>query len=180
MAMRIFLWGFMGAGKTFLGKALADVLQMPFYDLDAEIESVTQKSVADLFAELGEAYFRELETQTLHTFETKPAFVMACGGGTPCYADNASWMKKHGITVWINPPVELLVKRLKSEKQHRPLLAQVPDEQLEEVIRHKLAQRSIYYSQAHLTIEAKCTPVARLKNQLQHLADLLTSYNHYL
>jgi len=177
--MRIFLWGFMGAGKSFLGKALADALQIPFYDLDAAIESMARKSIADLFAEHGEAYFRKLETQTLHTFETKPAFVIACGGGTPCYADNARWMKQQGITVWINPPVETLVKRLKSEKLHRPLLAQVPDDQLEEVVRQRLAQRIIYYSQAHLIIREECIPINILKDQLQRIADQRTSSNQH-
>jgi len=170
MNMRVFLWGFMGSGKTFLGKSLADALQVPFYDLDAEIETATGTTISTLFAEKGEPCFRTLETDTLHTFQHKPAFILACGGGTPCHADNAAWMKKQGITVWLNPPVEVLVRRLLPEKQHRPLLAQVPDTQLETVIREKLAQRSTYYSQAHLIIRDEHVDIPAFKNQLLLMA----------
>ncbi|MBX5439678.1 MAG: shikimate kinase [Thermoflavifilum sp.] len=179
MRTRIFLWGFMGAGKTALGKALAEALQVPFYDLDAEIEAATQQSIAHLFATRGEAYFRKQETTILRSFQHEAAFVMACGGGTPCYDDNAEWMKQQGITLWINPPIEVLVKRLKPEKRHRPLIAQVPDEQLEQVVREKLIQRVPYYSKAHLMMQEETIDIPVLIKQLQRIANQLNIYNHH-
>ncbi|MCL6523780.1 MAG: shikimate kinase [Thermoflavifilum sp.] len=174
MEIRIFLWGFMGAGKTFLGHSLADAFEVPFYDLDQLIEQQEKLSVSTIFYQYGEDYFRETEARVLRSMKNIPAFVMACGGGAPCYHDNAAWMKQHGITVWLNPPISTLIKRLQPEKKHRPLLAQVPDEKLEATIREMLQQRLAFYSQAHITVSEENVDITSLLLHLQALAQAFT------
>ncbi|MFM7223224.1 MAG: shikimate kinase [Bacteroidota bacterium] len=165
----IYLWGFMGSGKSFLGKQLAETLGITFVDLDARIESQQASSIAAIFKEKGEGTFREFEQQALHacTEELKQmsvkgnqptpyAGVISCGGGTPCFYDNVEYMNEQGRTIWLNPPVEVLVERLEHERSHRPVLAGVHSSELKQFVLDKLQQRiSCYERAAHIISPAR-------------------------
>lgn len=146
--MKIFLIGMMGTGKTYWCKKLAKKLKVGGYDLDFLIESHEEKTIAEIFADEGEAYFRRAETKILHWFKEKKSFVLATGGGTPCFHENMQWMNEAGITVWIDEPVEVLVARLQPEKEHRPLIKNLSDAELKQFLTDKLVQRFPFYHQA--------------------------------
>lgn len=146
--MKIFLLGMMGTGKSFWTKKLSRKLKTGGYDLDFLIESDEEKTIAEIFAEDGEAHFRKTEAKILRWFGEKKTFVLATGGGTPCFYDNMEWMNKHGITIWIDESIDTLVQRLKPEKEHRPLIRDLSDHELSAFLSGKLAERSSYYQQA--------------------------------
>jgi shikimate kinase len=151
--MKIFLIGFMGCGKTHWGRELSHKLQLPFFDLDNVIEEKEEKDISSIFAEMGEEYFRMLEKDVLYMLtESHDGFVMACGGGTPCFFNNIDYMKKHGATVWINCSVECLYNRLVKEKSKRPLISSISDAELKTFIIRKFSDRKIFYQQASVII----------------------------
>lgn len=145
---RIFLIGMMGTGKSFWCKKLAKKIKCAAYDLDFLVETMEEKTIAEIFAEDGEAYFRKAETKMLHNFIQKKSFVLATGGGTPCFNDNMQWMNAHGVTIWIDEPIPVLVQRLQAEKEHRPLIASLSDDALETFLTKKLEERKPFYAQA--------------------------------
>jgi shikimate kinase len=152
--MKIFLIGFMGSGKTYCGKQLSGKLHIPFYDLDELVVTERGKTINEIFAEDGEEYFRLKEKEILHTItESHETFIMACGGGTPCYFNNIEYMNESGVTVWMNTPVDILHERLLKEKENRPLLKELSDEQLKSYIIKKFADRKMYYEQAAIRID---------------------------
>lgn len=144
----MFLIGMMGTGKTYWCKKLAKKLKVGGYDLDFLIESHEERTIAEIFAEEGEAYFRRTETKILQWFKEKKSFVLATGGGTPCFHENMQWMNEQGITIWIDEPVEVLMARLQPEKEHRPLIKNLSDAELKEFLTEKLVQRYPFYHQA--------------------------------
>ena len=151
--MRVFLLGFMGCGKTHWGKLIGQKLNIPFFDLDEEIVSSEGKSINDIFAEQGEEYFRLKEKEVLYMItENHESFVMASGGGTPCFYNNIDYMNKSGTTVWFNCSVDCLFKRLVNEKEKRPLIRNLTDDQLKAYIMKKYADRKIFYQQASIII----------------------------
>ena len=151
--MRVFLIGFMGCGKTHWGKQLSEKLQMPFFDLDSLIEEREGKTVTEIFAEMGEEYFRMLEKDVLYMItESHPTFVMACGGGAPCFFNNIDYMKSRGTTVWINCSTDCLYSRLVKEKEKRPLIQAIPDNELRSFIIKKYSDRKIFYQQAQVIL----------------------------
>jgi shikimate kinase len=152
--MTIFLIGFMGCGKTYVGQALADKLGFNFIDLDSAIEALAEKKIIDIFNNEGEAVFRTMETDTLHKI-FRENMVISTGGGTPCFADNMSWMQSKGLTIFLNPSIEIISERLKKEKSKRPLIANVPDEALKEHIYKLYLHRLPFYQMADLSIEAE-------------------------
>jgi len=151
--MRIFLIGFMGCGKTHWGKRMSEKLQLPFFDLDSLIEEREGKSITDIFAEMGEEYFRMLEKDVLYMItESHESFVMACGGGAPCFFNNIDYMKSRGTTVWINCSTDCLYSRLVKEKEKRPLIRSIPNEELKSYIIKKYSDRKIFYQQADVIL----------------------------
>lgn len=150
---RIFLVGFMGSGKTHWGKIWAEVTGLDFYDLDEEIESKAGMSVSAIFETHGEGNFRELEKTELREFEKKENFILACGGGTPCFSDNLAWMKSAGRVLYLKAAAETIASHLKEERQKRPLISQVPDGGLLAFIGEKLRERESYYNQADQILE---------------------------
>lgn len=153
--MKVFLIGFMGCGKTYWGKRLSEKLQLPFFDLDAKIEEHEGRPIPQIFGEEGEEYFRLLEKDVLHLLcENHESFVMACGGGTPCFFNNIDYLKKQGTVVWINCSVDCLFQRLVHEKNNRPLIRDLSDAALRSYITKKFSDRKIFYQQAHVTISS--------------------------
>ena len=146
--IRIFLIGYMGSGKTTLGKAFAKERGLTFVDLDWYIEERFHKTVGQLFSSLGEDGFRNLEKRMLHEVADFEDVVIATGGGTPCFFDNMEFMNSRGETVFLNATMKALFRRLKIAKQQRPLLAQKTDEELVDFITQALEQRMDFYSQA--------------------------------
>lgn len=169
--MKIFLIGFMGSGKTTLGRLLADELQTSFIDLDERIERDQGMSVSRIFAEKGEDFFRELEASVLRNIVSgENDFVMACGGGTPCFHQNMAFMNKEGIPVWLDTPREVLAERLLSAPDQRPLISGLSREQLRTFISERLEQRMQWYGQARLVIDPSKFSIKDISRKLKEYA----------
>jgi shikimate kinase len=149
--MRIFLTGFPGSGKTYLGKLWAEDNGLFFYDLDTLIEEEERMRIDKIFAEYGEDYFREKEAAVLRNTDRFDNCIIACGGGTPCFFDNAAWMKKNGILVFLNETSENLFHHLVNDKKDRPLVPKTAVE-LQQYIKEKPADRLTFYRESHITI----------------------------
>lgn len=150
--MKIFLIGFMGCGKSTMGKKLAQQLGYAFIDLDQEIEKILGSTINEYFVAHGEAEFRKLESETLKTFAYPANAVVATGGGAPCFFDNMDWMNGEGISVYIEMSAGALAKRLEGGKEKRPLLRDLNEAQMIEFIESKLNERDVFYKRALLTI----------------------------
>lgn len=151
---RIFLIGYMGAGKTTMGKSLAQVMGLEFIDLDNWIEARQHKTIKEIFAEVGEEDFRKLERAGLEEVSTYENVILSLGGGTPCFFDNMEVVNRAGTSVYLKPSEEVLIKRLIKGKHKRPLLADKSDDEILQVIREQLAWREPYYLKANITFEA--------------------------
>jgi shikimate kinase len=151
--IRIILIGYMGAGKTTVGKALAAALGVPFYDLDWYITMRYRKSVSEIFAERGEEGFRDLERRMLHEAAEFENVVLSCGGGTPCFFDNMEYMNSLADTIYLKAAPDVLATHLKMGKGRRPLIEGKSPEELEAYIRESLQARESFYSQAKHTID---------------------------
>ncbi len=149
----IYLIGFMGCGKSYLGKLLAKRLQYDFIDMDAYLEAKESKTIAQIFKEGGEGAFRKLERDYLTASGDFEKTVIATGGGCPCFYDNMEWMDVSGQTIYLKTPTAVLVNRLQSETAHRPLLAGKSKKELAEFIEAKLLERAPYYEQAQIIFE---------------------------
>lgn len=150
----IFLIGFMGSGKSTLGRALSRATGMQFIDLDLYIECRFHASVRDIFASQGEDAFRDIERRMLKEVCDFEDVIVACGGGTPCFFDNIDIMNRSGITVMLDASRPRLLQRLKLGRRKRPLIAAMTDEQLEQYISEALEIRMPYYSKASVTFMA--------------------------
>jgi shikimate kinase len=150
--MLIFLVGFMGTGKTHWGKRWSQAYQIPFVDLDDAIEAAEGKTIPDIFALHGEAYFRDIETKTLRDLSQKKNIIIACGGGTPCFHNNMKWMNDHGITIYLTAPAEIIMKRVMVQQDKRPLLRDMNPIELLAYIEQTIKSREPYYSQAKITL----------------------------
>ncbi|MFZ9388091.1 MAG: shikimate kinase [Chitinophagaceae bacterium] len=151
--MKIFLIGFMGSGKTHWGRLLSQKLGLPFFDMDEQVVAHAGKSIPEIFSEEGEEQFRIMEKEVLYMItESHESFIMACGGGSPCFFNNIDYMNQSGTTVWIDTPTEILFDRLVREKESRPLIRNLSDEQLRGFIARKFADRRIYYEQASIKV----------------------------
>jgi len=167
--MKIFLLGFMGSGKTHWGRQISQKLKLRFFDLDEEIVSHAGKSISEIFAENGEEYFRLLEKDILHILaESHESFVMACGGGTPCFFNNIEYMNKTGTTAWVHTSVESLFSRLLAEKDKRPLIRDLGDDQLKGFIIKKYADRKMYYEQADVVVEEENITLEQMVEKIFH------------
>ena len=150
---RIILVGYMGVGKTTIGRALAKSLNLKFYDLDWYIESRQHKTVKQLFDEKGEEGFREIERNMLHEVAEFEDVVVSCGGGTPCFFDNIDYMNRQGDTLYLKATPEVLYQHLKMGRNVRPLLLNKTQEELMTFITEQLSQREPFYSKARHTID---------------------------
>ena len=146
--MKIFLIGFMGCGKSTLGRKLATRLGYTLVDLDHQIEKMTSGTVANYFSTYGEDAFRKLESETLKSFDYPKNCVIATGGGTPCYFDNMEWMNANGLTIYIEMSPVALAKRLEQGIAKRPLLSNLSEEGIVHFIENKLEERNPFYKQA--------------------------------
>lgn len=152
---RIFLIGYMGAGKTTVGKDLAARMGLSFIDLDGYIERRYCKTVRQLFAEKGEEAFREIERKMLHEVSMFEDVLISTGGGTPCFYENMAFMKEAGTVIYLKVSVEELTKRLELCKHTRPVLQGRSGDALKSFIADSLRQREPFYHQASIVFEAE-------------------------
>ena len=148
MMRRIILIGYMGAGKTTIGKALARHLGLPFYDLDWYIETRRHKTIPQIFSEVGEDGFRKIEHNMLHEVAEFEDVVISCGGGTPCFFDNIDYMNQQAQVVYLKATPQVLYEHLAMSKHERPLLKGKSSDELIDFITTQLATREPFYSKA--------------------------------
>ncbi|MDR0394122.1 MAG: shikimate kinase [Tannerella sp.] len=153
--IRIFLVGYMGAGKTTLGKALARRMHLSYIDTDQFIENRYHKKVCDLFASGGEAHFRKIEYHTLCEVSEIENVVISTGGGLPCFQDSMVIMNRAGTTVYLDVPAEELATRLKASKTVRPVLQNRSGSELVDFIKESLEERRPFYEQAGICFDAE-------------------------
>ena len=152
---RIFLMGYMGAGKTTVGKKLSKQLNLSFIDLDYYIEGRYHKEIRQLFAERGEDAFRDIERRMLHEVASFEDVLVSTGGGTPCFFDNMEFMNGAGTTVYLKVSVDELANRLEVCKQTRPVLQNRSGEELKQFIADSLENRRPFYEQAQIVFDAE-------------------------
>ena len=171
---RIFLIGYMGAGKTTLGKAFSRELGLTFIDLDWYIEERFHKTVGELFTERGETGFRELERNMLHEVAEFENVVISTGGGAPCFFDNMEFMNRVGKTVFLDVHPDVLFRRLRIAKQQRPILQGKEDDELKAFIIRALEQRAPFYMQAQYIFNAdELEDRWQIETAVQRLQELL-------
>ncbi|MDE6199920.1 MAG: shikimate kinase [Muribaculaceae bacterium] len=144
----IFLIGYMGSGKTTLGRGVEARTHIKFIDLDQYIEERYGKSISAIFREYGEDGFRKIERDTVRELASEKDILVACGGGTPCFFDNMDVMNRCGVTVWLDASVDILHARLKEGRSQRPLIAGLDDDELKDFIIASLEKRTPFYNRA--------------------------------
>lgn len=146
--MRIFLIGYMGSGKSSIGKKLAAKLKMKFIDLDNLIEIQQKKTINKIFYSEGEEAFREYEKNALYSLKNEKNVVVATGGGTPCFYDNIHWMNKMGETIFFDIPVNYLIDRISASKKVRPLISGLTGDKLINYVNNSLRKRLPFYEKS--------------------------------
>ncbi|EHQ25431.1 shikimate kinase [Mucilaginibacter paludis] len=149
----IFLIGFMGCGKTTLGRKLANRLGYQFFDLDDELEKRAAMSIPDYFRDYGEAKFRELESLVLKQTNYPANAIVSTGGGLPCFFDHIDWMNSRGKTLYVKLSPRTLADRLENGKADRPLLREKHGDALIAFIEEKLAEREVFYNRATFVVD---------------------------
>ena len=165
--MHIYLIGFMGSGKSHWGGLLSKQINWPYFDLDQVIQDKAGKTIAEIFAQEGEAFFRQLEHDTLLALsQNKQPMILSCGGGTPCFFNNMAVMKQQGKVVWLDTAEQVLLERLQKEKSHRPLIRDIPDDELRAFIHTKRQERKAYYEQADIQLSEETLTLPALEKIL--------------
>jgi shikimate kinase len=149
----IYIIGFMGSGKSTIGKKLAASMGWNFIDLDRKIEEIEGMAIPDIFSRDGEEHFRMIEARVLKSMGSLTDTVISTGGGAPCHGDNMDFMLKTGLTIYLKLTPGQLTTRLLESSGERPLIKNVPDDKLREFIEKKLAQREKWYNMAGIIAE---------------------------
>ncbi|MFV0418940.1 MAG: shikimate kinase [Dysgonomonas sp.] len=152
---RIFLIGYMGAGKTTAGRELAQELELDFIDLDHFIQARYQKTVNQLFQDVGESEFRIIEKNMLKEVGEFENVVISSGGGTPCFFDNMDYMNKVGTTIYLKATPEALSSRLNVCKDKRPLIKDKDEDELYNFVVESLKKREPFYLKAKVIFETE-------------------------
>lgn len=167
--MKIALIGYMGSGKSTLGRLLANKLGLRFIDLDAEIEYDTGYTITETIFNKGELYFRKLERQKLEQLLSDENFVLSTGGGTPCYYDNIDLINRNALSVYLRYGVQDLYERLEGHTADRPLIAHLEGDALKEYIGKHLFERNVYYDRATIILQASHRSTEDILNELTTL-----------
>lgn len=152
MEKHVILVGFMGAGKSTVGKLLAETIGVPFIDSDEWIAAKEQATVSDVFASKGEAYFRQLEKAFLDQLAHEQPAIVAVGGGLPCFSDNIMVLNSLGYVIYINTSLQTLTQRLKNDRINRPMLNALKDDELFRYAEDLIAKRKVFYKMAQMII----------------------------
>lgn len=164
--MKIFLLGYMGSGKSTIGKRLAEKLKMSFIDFDSYIEKETGRSIAEIFENDREEQFRQLEHDYLKKIIDMDNIVVSLGGGTPCYHNNIELINKNGISVFLLVSAEKLVQRLMKVKNKRPLIRNLNEKELRPFIEANLEERIPIYQKAHHIISTENLSAEQVTEQI--------------
>ena len=163
--MRVFVVGYMGAGKSSSGLRLAKLMNLPFFDTDSALSERHERSISALFDQHGEAAFRQMECDILRELVARnPMGLISTGGGTPCHGANMDFMRDNGTVVYLKMPAESLVERLRGRAAQRPLLAGLAADEMLAFVTDHLARRSVYYERAHITVDARHFNLDRMKS----------------
>lgn len=167
--MKVFLIGLPGSGKTTLGKELASALNLYFVDLDLEIEKRAGKNITSIFKSEGEPYFRRLEAELLKKWCHEPAdYIMATGGGAPCFENNMELIKSSGTSFFLDVPPKEIARRIKQNQlSDRPLLASIHPEELKDKIEFMRSSRINFYKQANFSIKGDQIAVTTILEKLK-------------
>ncbi|PCJ82316.1 MAG: shikimate kinase [Bacteroidetes bacterium] len=167
--MHLILVGFMGSGKSTLGKRISEQMGRPFIDMDSRLEEAFGCSISEYVAQFGMESFREEESELLRVIMKEPESVIATGGGTPCADGAMAWMREHGVVVHLSVAVPELANRLKDSLASRPLLADVHIDELERVIGRNLLVRAACYGGAHVRWDNHSYDDDQLANKLSSI-----------
>lgn len=167
--MLIFLTGFPGSGKSFLGMQTAALLKSSFIDTDSLIEKQTGESIQAIFKKHGEDFFRNKEAEVLRSISKEKNSIVAVGGGLPCFHGNTQWMNENGQTIYLEASAAFLFHRLLKEKKTRPLIENLTDVELMIYITETLAARRIFYELASLKVNAETITPSKLAASISKL-----------
>lgn len=171
---RIVLIGYMGAGKTTLGRVLAKHLNLEFFDLDWYVENRYRMKIPQIFQEKGEEGFRQLERLMLHEVGEMEDVVISCGGGTPCFFDNMEYMNSLADTIYLKATPEVLAMHLRMGKGKRPLLEGKSPEELEETVRQMLVDREPFYTRAkHIVDVSLLDTASKIQDSVRIIREML-------
>ncbi|RKQ49790.1 shikimate kinase [Roseivirga pacifica] len=172
--LRLFLVGLAGSGKSTLGKQLAERLGAPFYDLDSQIENRVGMSIPEYFSQQGQANFRIQESECLNELiATQDSFVLATGGGAPCFHFNMDAMNEHGTTIYLDVnPGDLALRILEDGVENRPLLKSYDQQDLIAEIRAMKEKRQGFYQQAQIKIRDNQITVDMIVSELKSAGKL--------
>lgn len=165
--MIIFLVGFMGCGKSYTGRTLSGLLDIPFVDMDKAIEAQEGKSVKEIFETKGESYFREQERSFLEQLDNSQNLIVATGGGAPCFFDNMELMNDKGWTLYLNRSKDIVLAQLLKGIDKRPLLMGKSPEEVEAFYTEKLAERAPFYEKATFHVgDASAEDIAEIIREM--------------
>ena len=169
--MKIVLLGYMASGKSSVGKLLSKKLSMKFLDLDDYIINKEGMSIAEIFEKKGEVYFRVIENKYLkEVLNTKDQFILALGGGTPCYANNMEEINKgNTVSIYLQGKTKTMIDRLIKKKSKRPLIASLTDDKIPEFVAKHLFERRMYYELAKITVEIDAKSKKEVAKELKKL-----------
>lgn len=168
--MKIVLLGYMGSGKSTVARSLAAEFNLSYTDLDDHIVKIEKSSIKDLFKTKGEIYFRIQEAKHLASWlEDNDEGILSVGGGTPCYGDSMEIIKNSSTSVYLKGSIATICQRLRNEKNERPLIASLNDEQLTEYVAKHLFERRNFYEQASHTVVIDNKTVNEITEELVEL-----------
>jgi shikimate kinase len=165
--MNIYLIGFMGCGKSYWAKVLSREMNIPSFDMDDIIEDNACESIYDIFYGKGEAYFRQEEQKVVHDLvKLNKGYIIACGGGTPCYQNNIDVLNSNGVTIYLKASEQFLYQRLLNGRFNRPLISMYNNAELKSFIQQTLAEREQYYMQATDIVDAEQVTIPQFIQQV--------------
>lgn len=169
--LKVVLIGLPGSGKSTFGRQLASVLDFPYYDLDNLIEENYSMRIPEIFSQYGEGTFREWETDSLKKIlEKDESYVLASGGGCPCFNDNMDLINQHGISVYLDVPLEEISSRLGGSKvQNRPMFRGLDQGEITLKLKSLLADREYFYDQAKIKLSGEDFSAELLMSELINL-----------
>jgi len=171
--MIISVIGYMGCGKSYISRVLAEKIRFNIIDLDEEISKRSAKSISDIFGELGELEFRKIERKILNEImQTNSNIVLSLGGGTPIYYNNMDYIAKHSRSIYLRTSIPTLAERLRLEKQKRPLISKIVNKDLPEFIAKHLFERNPYYEKAEFIVNTDGKTAEEISNKIINLLEL--------
>ena len=154
--MRLYLIGYMGTGKSTIGRKVAKRANLPFFDTDKMVEEAEGATVADIITYAGEEYFREAERRALEQTAEVENAIISTGGGVPMWGDNQAWISEHGMSVYLKRTPEQILSRLSPHgRQKRPKFRGKSDEELLQFMHEHLAEREPIYEKADMVIDCE-------------------------